>query len=126
MIKHIHARITNRHKEKIKASLTGFISSSDRFILKQNYQEYELLIAQRKECVEHMDQLCQTYYKQELELLCSVPGIQKLSAMTIIAELGVYMKAFTTSASLVGWAGLRPRNDESAKKDQKSKNNQWQ
>jgi len=29
-------------------------------------------------------------------------GVRKLSAMTIIAELGVSMKTFTTSASLVG------------------------
>ena len=33
--------------------------------------------------------------------------------MQIIAELGVDMKTFATAAMLVGWAGLKPRNDES-------------
>ena len=63
-----------------------------------------------------MEQICDTLYKDEMNLLCSVPGIQRLSAMTIIAELGVDLKTFITAASLVGWAGLRPRNDETAKK----------
>ena len=33
--------------------------------------------------------------------------------MHIIAELGVDMSTFQTPAMLVGWAGLKPRNDES-------------
>jgi len=116
LIKHVHGRITNKHKEKVKASLTGVISASDRFLFRQNYQEHELVVKQQQECVEQMEQLCNRYYKEELKLLGTIPGIQKLSAMTIIAELGVEMRTFITAASIVGWAGLRPRNDESAKK----------
>ncbi len=116
LIKHIHGRITNKHKEKIAASLKGIISDSDRFIFRQNYEELELLSRQQQECVKEMEKICDTLYKEELNLLCTVPGIQKWSAMTIIAELGVDLKTFITAASLVGWAGLRPRNDESAKK----------
>lgn len=116
LIKQIHGRITNKHKEKIAASLKGIVSGTDRFILRQNYQEWELLRCQQQECVAEMEQICDSLYKEEMKLLCTVPGIQKLSAMTIIAELGVDLKTFITAASLVGWAGLRPRNDESAKK----------
>jgi transposase len=116
LIKFIHGRITNRYKEKIRHSLIGVVSEIDRFILKQNYQLHEILNAQQKECEAQMESLCQLYYQQELDLLCSIPGVRKLSAMTIIAELGVSMKTFATSASLVGWAGLRPRNEESAGK----------
>jgi len=116
LLKQVHGRITNKHKGKIKDSLTGIISNSDRFILKQNYQEWELLNKQQQECKIEMENLCDKYYKKELQLLCTIPGIQKLSAMTIIAELGVDMKTFVTAAMLVGWAGLRPRNDESAGK----------
>ena len=36
--------------------------------------------------------------------------------MTIIAETGGDMRVFESSDKLVGWAGLRPRNDESAGK----------
>jgi hypothetical protein len=116
LVKHIHGRITNKHKGKIAASLKGVISEADRFLLRQNYQEWELFNQQQMECEAQMETLCLTLYKDEFDLLCSIPGVQKLSAMTIIAELGVDMKTFLTAASLVGWAGLRPRNDESAKK----------
>jgi transposase len=116
LIKHVHGRITNNHKEKIKAALTGYISDSDRFLFRQNYEDLELITRQQQECVKEMERICDSLYQQELELLCTVPGIQKLSAMTIIAEVGVDLKSFATAASLVGWAGLRPRNDESNKK----------
>lgn len=116
LIRYVHGRITNKYKEKIKASLTGVVSETDRFILEQNLQEHELMTIQRQRCVENMEQLCDKFYQEEIELLCTIPGIKKLSAMIIIAEMGVDMKTFATAAALVGWAGLRPRNDESAGK----------
>ena len=113
LIRYVHGRITNKYKDKIKASLTGVVSETDRFILEQNLQEHELVTIQQQRCVENMEQLSFKYYQEEMELLCTIPGIKKLSAMTIIAEMGVDMKTFATAAALVGWAGLRPRNDES-------------
>jgi transposase len=106
LIKHIHGRITNKHKEKIAASLKGVVSGSDRFIFRQNYEELELLTRQQQECVREMEQICDTLYKEEMNLLCSVPGIQKLSAMTIIAELGVDMKTFCNCCGIswLGWS----------------------
>jgi transposase len=116
LVRHVHARITNKHKEKIAASLQGVISDSDRFIFRHNYEVLELLTRQQQECVKEMEKICDNLYDQEMNLLCTIPGIQKLSAMTIIAELGVDMKTFLTAAALTGWVGLRPRNEESAKK----------
>jgi transposase len=114
--KHVHGRIKNKHKDKIAAALTGVISRTDRFIFDQNIREYDMILAQQKECPKEMSEYCEKYFQNELLLLCTIPGIQKLSAMIIIAELGVDLKAFVTAAALTGWAGLRPRNDESAKK----------
>jgi transposase len=114
--KHVHGRIKNKYKEEITASLTGVVSPTDRFIFSQNIREYELILAQQQECLKEMDAYCQRYFSKELQLLCTIPGIQKLSAMIIISELGVDMKMFVTAAALTGWAGLRPRNDESAGK----------
>ena len=116
LIRHVHARITNKYKEKIAASLQGVVSDSDRFIFRHNYEVLELLTRQQQECIKEMEKICDILYEQEMNLLCTIPGIQKLSAMTIIAELGVDMKTFLTAAALTGWVGLRPRNDESAKK----------
>jgi transposase len=114
--KHVHGRIKNKYKEEITSSLRGVISSTDRFIFNQNIREYELVLAQQEECLKEMDNYCQQYFGKEIQLLCTIPGIQKLSAMIIISELGVDLKTFITAAALTGWAGLRPRNDESAGK----------
>lgn len=45
-----------------------------------------------------------------------MPGVGERSATAIIAEVGVDMGTFETSSALVSWAGLKPRNDESAGK----------
>ena len=51
-----------------------------------------------------------------LYLLQTIPGIKEQSAMQIIAETGNNMDAFENSGKITGWAGLRPKNDESAGK----------
>ena len=119
--KHIHGRIKNKYKEQINASLTGVISNTDRFIFGQNIREYEMILAQQEECLKEMSNYGENYFKKEMQLLCTIPGIQTLSAMIIIAELGVDLKTFATAAALTGWAGLRPRNDESAGKVKSTK-----
>lgn len=49
-------------------------------------------------------------------LLTTMPGISDLVAQVVVAEIGVDMSRFPTAAHLVSWAGLCPRNDESAGK----------
>jgi len=55
-------------------------------------------------------------YAHQLELVCTVPGILSLSAIRIIAEIGVDMSVFPTAKHLCSWAGLTPQNNESAGK----------
>lgn len=55
-------------------------------------------------------------YKNYIECLIKIPGISYISAMTIIAEIGVDMSQFETDKQLCCWAGLAPANNESANK----------
>lgn len=113
----VHKRIRNKHTDDtIKASLTGIIAESDRDMLRMSLEEVELYNNQIKECEKKMQIISRTYYAEELAILQTAPGIKEHSAMRIIAEIGVDMKTFLTAAALVGWAGLRPRNDQSAGK----------
>ncbi len=50
------------------------------------------------------------------ELLKTMPGIGDIAAHVILAEIGADMSRFPTSGHLISWAGLCPRNDESAGK----------
>jgi transposase len=112
----VHGRIRNKHKEKIHQSLQGVIRSCDRLLLNQSYQQYQMIKQQQNELVEHMNKICHDHFQKEMESLCTIPGVNSLSSMMILAEIGGDMTAFPTDKHLVSWTGLRPRNDESAGK----------
>jgi transposase len=113
----VHGRIKNRHgKDVITASLTGVVTGTDIEMLMECMEELELIEKQQSRCMELLEEAANRRYAVEISLLCTIPGIKSLSALLILAELGGDMKAFFTASMLVGWAGLRPRNDESAGK----------
>lgn len=51
-----------------------------------------------------------------ISLLCTIPGADRNSAITIISEIGNDMSQFGSSKRLCCWAGLTPGNNESADK----------
>jgi transposase len=55
-------------------------------------------------------------FSRERELLETIPGIGRTAAQVLIAEVGVDMSVFPTSAHLASWAGQCPGNRESAGK----------
>jgi transposase len=62
------------------------------------------------------------------DLLTTMPGVSDLVAQVVLAEIGVDMARFPSAAHLVSWAGLCPRNDESAGKRRSTrvrKSGQW-
>lgn len=64
---------------------------------------------------EHLDNLVKPY-EDAINLLCTIPGVNRTSAITIISEIGTDMSQFTNSKRLCCWAGLTPSNNESAGK----------
>lgn len=57
-----------------------------------------------------------TPIRESARLLTSLPGVSELTAQVMVAEIGVDMARFPSSAHLISWAGLCPRSDESAGK----------
>lgn len=55
-------------------------------------------------------------FRAAVGLLSTIPGVGKLVAQVIVSEIGTDMERFPTAGHLVSWAGLCPRNDESAGK----------
>ncbi len=55
-------------------------------------------------------------YENAVKLLCTIPGVDRNSAITIISEIGTDMTQFSNSKRLCCWAGLTPGNNESAGK----------
>ncbi|MDD4610089.1 MAG: IS110 family transposase [Bacteroidaceae bacterium] len=55
-------------------------------------------------------------YDSAISLLCTIPGVDRNSAISIISEIGTDMSQFSSSKRLCCWAGLTPGNNESAGK----------
>jgi transposase len=51
-----------------------------------------------------------------VELLCTIPGVQRRTAESVIAEIGADMSRFPSARHLASWAGQCPGNDRSAGK----------
>ena len=55
-------------------------------------------------------------YENHISLLCTIPGIDRRLAITIVSEIGTDMSEFGSSKRLCRWAGLTPGSNESAGK----------
>src|SRR4051794_38195722 len=55
-------------------------------------------------------------FREAVTRLSATPGLSALSVAGILAEIGLDMSPFPSEAHLISWAGLCPRNDESAGK----------
>ncbi|MNP24077.1 Transposase IS116/IS110/IS902 family protein [compost metagenome] len=59
-------------------------------------------------------------YREEMDLLDTIPGIDQEAAASILAEVGPDMTHFPTDGHLASWAGVSPANHESnGKKNEK-------
>ena len=70
------------------------------------------LIAKMDDCINTLV----SEYEGRINLLCTIPGVRRDTAITIISEIGVDMSQFGSSKRLCCWAGLTPGNNESAEK----------
>ncbi len=106
--------------EKIKAALTGRVTDRHRFLLRLHLQQIDALDAAIAAIDAEVDRGLDPF-RQAVELLRSIPGVSDLTAQVIVSEIGTDMSRFPTAGHLVSWAGLCPRNDESAGKRRSSR-----
>lgn len=114
LVRLIHGRTLNKHgKECIKSAVTASFSKTDLTVFRQLKETIDLIERQIGECQKELTALCEKHYPEQYKRLQTIPGVKERAATAIIAETGVDMKMFATAACLVGWCGLKPRNDVS-------------
>ena len=104
---------TSRHK--LIESLRGHVRSHHRFLLKLHLDQIEA-IEQAMEAVDAEVRSHLEPFRATTTRLMTMPGISDVTAQVIVSEVGTDMSRFPTAGHLVSWAGLCPRNDESAGK----------
>jgi len=55
-------------------------------------------------------------FKEFFDLLITIPGIQLLTALTILSEVGTDLSSFPTAAHFASWIGVCPGNKQSGGK----------
>jgi len=114
-------------KEQIREALRGVVTTLHRAMLRRHLATFDHLQAMIAEIDAEVAALLEPFRRQ-VELLDTIPGVDIATAEVIVAEVGVDMSRFPTAAHLVSWAGLSPRNDESAGKRRSTrvgKGGQW-
>lgn len=109
-------------QEEIALAVEGNFREHHKFMLQAIRRSMDNLTEEIKLLDEEIDRRMEPF-KDEVSRLCQVPGISKTSARDLLAEIGVEMEIFPTSAHLASWAGVSPGNNESAGKKKSSRTN---
>ena len=105
---------------EIMAAVDGVVSPLQRRLLRNILDHIDDMTRR----IEDMDKLirdCLNEYEAAIAALDEIPGIGRIGAETILAEIGLDMSRFPTAAHLCSWAGVAPGNHESAGKRKSGK-----
>jgi transposase len=105
---------------EIADAINGRMRRHHRYMLRQHWEHMTYLEQNIKELEEQINH-CLKPYQREVELLDTIPGVNKKGAAIIISEMGVDMSVFKSDKHLSSWAGVSPGNNESAGKKKHSK-----
>ncbi|MDQ0168557.1 transposase [Bacillus horti] len=107
-------------KDQLMLALEGNLVRHQLIMLEKQLDHIDYLNQLIDELDEEID-LRMEPYKEEIELLDTIPGVNKRTAQQILAEIGTDMSRFPTPGHLCSWAGMTPGHDESAGKKRSSK-----
>lgn len=96
-------------------ALRGRVTAHHRFLLRQHLELIENLERTIEEFDRQIERVIEPF-REVVERLTTIPGISRLSAQTLVGEIGLEMGQFPTVGHLISWATLCPRLDQSAGK----------
>ena len=107
-------RLRKKH-EQLNAALEGRMTKHHRFMLKTLWDHLLYLEKTIAAMDAHIEEQMRPF-EAEIERLDQIPGVDRLVAQSLIAEIGVDMSRFPSSEHISSWAGLCPGNHQSAGK----------
>jgi transposase len=110
-------------KGKLKAKADEVIESIEGFMMEPAQKARALIVRDHLEYIDQriaeLDRLIDVLvepYESWISFLCTIPGVGRSTAITIISEIGTDMSKFESSKRICSWAGLAPSSNESAGK----------
>ena len=109
-------RSLKKKSAEINEAVEGFNMTQEQKervrIIQGHFTDIDRRISQIDEIIDRLT----AEYEGTISLLCTIPGIDRRLAITIISEIGTDMSEFGSSRRLCSWAGLVPGNNQSAGK----------
>lgn len=112
---------------KLSSVATDVMGVSGRLMLEQILGHLDFLDEWIARISEEVASRIDPFY-QQIDLLCTIPGVDRKTAEVILSEIGPDMGHFPSARHLASWAGLCPGNNENAgkrKSGKTRKGNQW-
>jgi transposase len=100
---------------QLREALQGHLEDHHRFLLEQLLNHIEYLERTTTTICQQIQERS-VPLQQSIDLLMSIPGVQWLAAVSILAEIGTDMSCFPSAKHLASWAGVCPGNKQSAGK----------
>ena len=107
-------RMRRKHAE-LEAALEGRMREHQCFLLAMQLRTLEAIGRDLETLDARIEAQLEPYQAQH-RLLTQIPGVDWVTAASIIAEIGTDMDVFATARRLAAWAGVAPGNYESAGK----------
>jgi transposase len=104
---------------ELQRALEGRISEHQRALLRLQLRRLKAHDADISRMDKRIERAMKPHHEQ-VELLTEVPGIDKVSAAAVIAEVGTKMEAFHSQKAFSAWAGLCPGNNETGGKNRRA------
>jgi transposase len=113
------SRLRDR-RDELRLVLQGEVNEHHRYLLQELMEDLERIESKVLRMEAEIVKRSQPYEKQ-LARLNTIPGVDWITAWTILAELGDDMSAFPDAHHAASWAGLVPGSFESAGKRKSSR-----
>ena len=102
-------------QENLREALRGRVTKHHRFLLRLHLIQIDALDASIAMIDEQVEAGIAPF-RAAVGQVMTIPGIGDIGAQVIVSEIGTDMSRFPSEGHLISWAGLCPRNDESAGK----------
>ena len=102
-------------KRELELALEGSFTENQRWLLSKELNQVEWLETQVQVLEQEIERRVATF-EEPMQRVMTIPGIDRKTAWTIVAEIGVDMSLFGDAKHLASWAGLCPGNRESGGK----------
>ncbi len=100
---------------ELRQALEGRVTEHHRFLLRQLLDHLKFTESKMGEIEAEIDRRLRPF-EEEVARLCTIPGVERVTAWGMLAEIGFNMEQFPSGAHLASWAGLCPGSFESAGK----------